>query len=309
MTGSITAAPLLKDSRRGLFRDRVLREIKEDTTLPAISGSAQRLQTVVDEKDVSLDEVAQIVKTDPGLASKFLRLANSSYFGGKSIASIEDALFRLGMGEVRRMAQVVGVMDRVSHLKVKVDWKVFMLHCLLTGRLTERLAAAFRELSGKEYLAGFLHDMGKLYLEHFYPGEFEAVILRVLERGTAMHEVEEELIGITHAEISALLCEKWNVNKEVCRSIRFHHEPDSPFNRNPVNPEEQILLAACICFADALANICKANIHGTQHVQDVDFETLQGWRLLQQLAPRATLDLDVEKELSQSVELLNSFGV
>jgi putative nucleotidyltransferase with HDIG domain len=296
-------------TKRNVSREVVLQTLQKDSSIPALSASAQKLQEVLNNSEASMDEVAQIVRLDPGLTSRYLKLSNSVVFGGKSITNIDEALVRIGMVEIKRIAMAIGVIDRIKHLRVKVDWSLFLLHSLLTARLTECLAGAYRPSTGKEYLAGLLHDIGKLFLEHYFPQEFEAVMLRAIERNCSMYEVEKQLVGITHAEISAALCEKWALHREICRSVRFHHEPDSPFNKDPSSPEEQTLLAICVCVADAAANMCKANIQGVQNLENVDFDSLTGWGLLQQLPPRETLALDVGKEFEKAQEMLQTFDL
>lgn len=296
-------------AKRTFSRDIVLNMLEKDTSVPALSASAQKLQEVLNNPEVGLDEVGEVVRLDPGLTARYLKLSNSAAYGGKSITNIEESLVRIGMTEIKRVALAIGVIDRVKHLRVKVDWGMFLLHSLLAARLTERLANAYREAGGREYLAGLLHDIGKLFLEHYFPEQFESVMLRSIERNCSMYESEKGLIGITHAEISAALCEKWKLNREITRSVRFHHEPNSPFNKDPSHPEEQTLLATCICVADAAANVCKANIQGTKTLDNVNFESLAGWDLLQKLAPRETLDLDVAGEFQKAQETLQAFDL
>jgi len=281
--------------------------LQNDSQVPSFSATAQKLMTMVNH-DVDLDSIAEVVKLDPGLASKILRLANSVMFGGKSIKSIEDALFRIGMSEVKKLATAIGVMDRVAHLRVKVDWNMYWLHCLLTGRLTEVLAGAYRTVSGKEYLAGLMHDVGKLFMEHHFPQDFEAVIFRAVERSCGMYEAEKQLFDTNHAEVGSALCEKWGLHKEIIRSIQFHHEPNSPFNKDPNNPEEEQLLATCICVADALANMCKANIQGAKKFQDVSLESLPEWIFLQHYPAKNSLDLNLEAEIAKAQETINAFN-
>jgi putative nucleotidyltransferase with HDIG domain len=292
------------DSSRQI-RAKVLKELEHDSVVPSFSIAAPKLMSLINA-DAGMEEIGEVVKLEAGLTSKVLRLANSVAFGGKSIKSIDEALMRIGIVELRRLAMAIGIADRVSHLKVKVDWNMYWLHCLLTARVTEVLAAAYRELSGKEYLAGLLHDVGKLFLEHHFPKDFEAAIFRAMERGSGMYEAEKQLYDTNHAEVGSLLCEKWGLHKEIVRGIRFHHEPASPFNKDQNNPEEERLLATCICVADALANMCKANIQGAQKFDGIELEGLPGWNLLQEMPARGTIDLNLELEIQKAQDSISA---
>jgi putative nucleotidyltransferase with HDIG domain len=291
------------------LHDKAMKALEKDMTIPAFSGTAQKLMSATSREEISMEEIGEIVMLDPGLSSKYLRMANSVAFGGKSIKSIQDALVRLGMAEVRRVASAIGVVDRFSRLKIKVDWNLFWLHNLLTARLTETLADAYQPVAGKEYLAGLLHDVGKLFLEHYFPQEFEAAIQRAMERRCGVFEAENQLFDVTHAEIGFALCEKWNLHKEITRAVRFHHDPTSPFNRDSLDPERQHFLATCICMADTLANMCNINIQGSKNFEGIELDAVPAWKLLQKYPPRKELSLDLESELQKARDTLESLNV
>ncbi len=288
------------------LRSKVIEEMKKDSMVPSFSTAAQRLMDLV-AKDAPLEEISEVVNLEPGLAAKVLRLSNSVAFGGKSIQRVDEALFRIGMQEVRKLAMAIGVMDRVSHLRVKVNWNMFWMHNLLTARLTEVIAGVYRSSTGREYLAGLMHDIGKLFLEHHFAQDFEAIMLRAMERASGMHAAEVQLFDITHAEVGSMLCEKWGLHREIIRGIRFHHEPLSPFNKDPNNPEEEHLLAACVCLADALANICKTNIQGAQRYEDVQVDLLPEWKYLEEFKPKNVLDLDLGVEIQKVEDTIAAF--
>jgi len=288
---------------RKLSRDSVLAILNKNVVaIPAFSASALRLKDLLKEQNVDMATITEIVKLDPGLTSQYLRAAQATDVKAackKTTSNIKEALLKAGMGEVRKQATTIGVVDRVSNLRIKIDWSMYWLHSVLTARLTERIAGAYRPITGKEYLAGLLHDSGKVFMEHFFPQEFESVVMYAMERGCGMLEAEKRLLEITHPEISALLCEKWGLQREIVRSIRFHHEPNSPFNKDPIDPDQEKLLAACICVADILANICQANIPGAK-IYDQPFETLPEYLFLKTFTARTTLELDVASELEKA---------
>ena len=293
--------------------DKVQKILDQDSTIPVFSTTALKLLQLSDEEDLEMGTLADVVKLDPGLTTKYLKLANSVVFGGKSISNIQDALFRIGMKEVRNLAMTIGVMDVLSifqrsssdsgsSTQIEIEWEMFWLHSLLTGRLTECIAEAYRPTTGKEYLAGLLHDVGKIFLQRYFPKEFESAVAHAMEKGCGMFEAEQELFYTTHAEVGWNLCKKWCLHREIERAIRFHHEPNSPSpdNKDPVDPENEHLLATCICVADALANMCKANIQGTRSIEMID--SLPEWKLLQNYSIMEEIELDVEAELQKAQE-------
>ena len=214
----------------------------------------------------------------------------------------------VGMSEIRRIALSMGVMKNFEHLKSQVDWNSFWLHSILVARLTERVAAAYRPLCGSEYLSGLLHDCGKLVLEHYFPEDFDRIIIRATERGSGHVVVEQEFLGVSHAQIGAAVCECLQAHLEVIRAVWYHHDP---FNVQEGNqPDNSKFLSACVGVADALTNYKQINIYGAR-IMDYDkpFEELPEWQFLSQYQMSYGMDLDLDLEVEKAREDLKSFGL
>ena len=178
----------------------------------------------------------------------------------------------------------------------------------MVARLTERVAAAYRPPCGSEYLAGLLHDCGKWLLEHYFPEEFDAIIIRATERACGHVMVEREFLGITHAQIGAAICECMQAHLEVIRAVWYHHDP---FNTSlDSQPDNSKFLSACVAVADALVNYKQLNIFGAR-IMDYDqpFEELPEWQFLGQYQMSYGLELDLDKELEEAQSDLTSFGL
>ncbi len=297
-----------RDFSKHAIRSVVMNIINDENTMPipAFSATVLKLRALLEQQDVDINLVIELIKLDPGLTSQYLQLAPVSKSGKKSTADIKTALIQAGIGQVRKQATALGVLDRVSHLRIKIDWNMFWLHNVLTARLTERIASAYRPITGKEYLAGLLHDVGKVFLEHYFPQDFEAVVQHAMERKCGMLEAEQKLLDITHSEISAALCERWGLHREIVRAVRFHHDPDSPFNKDPIEPENEKFLAACVAVADLVADICKADISGAKDMTGIALESTPEWLFLKKFTPKTGLDLDVEVELQKARESIEA---
>jgi HD-like signal output (HDOD) protein len=314
-------------TKRRPLQERVVSVIKKDSSIPVFSSTALKLLDVTNQEDLDLATVAEIVKLDPGLTSKYLRLANSVAFGGQSITSVQDALVRIGMREIRNLASAIGGMEVLKLFRGKdknvspkskspkgaksssdVEWEMFWLHSLLTARLTDAISSGYRATSGKEYLAGLMHDVGKLFLQRYFPQEFGLIVDGASKRLCGMIEVERELFDITHSEISAMLCEKWHLHPEIIRGIRFHHEPMEAPRKNESDDDSQFL-GICLCIADSLSNMCKANIPGSKDLENIDCETLPEWKFLSDFPVRHQFEIDVIGELAKAQEAIEVLSV
>jgi HD-like signal output (HDOD) protein len=270
-------------------------------TIPAFAGSATKLRVLLKDPNADLARISEVIKLDPGLAAQYLKSIQSNpQSNKKTTTNLLEALRAAGVAGVRQQASTVGVVNHVQHMRTKVNWDLFWLHSVFVARLCELIAKAFRPLTGMEYLAGLFHDAGKAFLEHYFPQDFESVLFHVMERQCTMLEAEQKLLGISHPEISSLLCEKWGLHREIARAVRFHHEPESPFNKDNLNPENAKFLATCVCVADSLANYAKVNILLTKDYSQTPIQELPGWAFLQTFEAKELLEFDLTQELHKT---------
>jgi putative nucleotidyltransferase with HDIG domain len=288
--------------------DKLVYLLSGKAVIPPFSAAAIKLGQLSRDENCQMADVSAVIQMDPGLASDVIRVASTVGFAARRISSIDQALMLVGMEEIRRIAFAMGVMKNFEHLKSQVDWGMFWLHSLLVARLTERVAAAYRPPGGSEYLAGLLHDCGKLLLEHYFPEDFDRIIIRATERACGHVLVEQEFLGVTHAQIGAAICECLQAHLEVIRGVWYHHDP---FNKTlEGQPDNSKFLAACVSVADALANYKQLNIFGAR-IMDYEqpFDQLPEWQFLGQYQMSYGLELDLELELEKAREDLKSFGM
>ena len=288
--------------------DKLVYLLSGEAIIPPFSAAAIKLGQLSRDENCQMEDVAEVIQMDAGLASEIIKVASSCGFAARRITSIDQALMMIGMTEVRRIALSMGVMKNFEHLKSQVDWNSFWLHSIMVARLTERVAGAYRPPCGSEYLAGLLHDCGKLVLEHYFPEDFDRIIIRATERGSGHVAVEQEFIGVTHAQIGAAVCECLQAHLEVIRAVWYHHDPFDVQEGN--QPDNSRFLAACVGVADALTNYKQINIYGAR-IMDYDkpFEELPEWQFLAQYQMSYGLDLDLDAELEKAREDLKSFGL
>jgi len=288
--------------------DKLVTLLSGEAIIPPFSAAAIKLGQISRDENCQMEDVSAVIQMDPGLASDVIKVASSVGFAARRISSIDQALMLVGMDEIRRIAFAMGVMKNFEHLKSQVDWGMFWLHSLLVARLTERVAAAYRPPAGSEYLAGLLHDCGKLVLEHYFPEDFDRIIIRATERACGHVLVEKEFIGVSHAQIGAAICECLQAHLEVIRGVWYHHEPfDQSLEGQPDNSK---FLAACVSVADALANYKQLNIFGAR-IMDYEqpFDELPEWKFLGQYQMSYGLELELDFELEKAREDLKSFGM
>ena len=201
-----------------------IRNIKSIATLPHVMT---RIMAVVADGRSSAKDLANEVRIDQALTSKILKVANSAYYGFyRKITNIEDAVVVLGFKEIRSLAlaiTVFGIFDET--VNPFFDRKKFWRHCVITAVLAEMLAEPYSEESVQAFTSGLLHDLGRAVLDQFFPQEWKVICDEVQRRKVHWCEVEQELMGATHAEIGYQLGERWSFPPSLTDSIRYHHEP------------------------------------------------------------------------------------
>lgn len=280
--------------------------LDSESVVPSFSNVAMKLTTMIRDENLTIDDLGQVISLDPGLTARCVRVAGSVAYRGRSISTINEALLIIGMAEIRRIALTVGVMDTFSHLRIKIDWQRFWLHSVLVARLTDKVAGAFRDVNGMEYLAGLIHDIGKLILEHYFPREFESVVLRAMERHCGHAQAEMALIGIDHTQIGAAMCACLKTHPHIIQAVRFHHNALHPAHTG--NPDgDGGFLAACVNVADVLANLGDVSIGGEKPLLHA-FEELPEWLYLNQWFNCRGLDLDLRTEIERAEAEIKALG-
>lgn len=195
--------------------------------VPVFHTVALKLQQVLSRPDFTHDDVAQLIIADPGVASQVLRVANSVLYAGLSkITTIRDAAIRLGAKEVSNIAMLATQQDfyRSDNAQLSQIMQTLWQHALCCAIGTRWLASktGYGALSQEGFLAGLLHDIGKLFL------------LKVLDELNKSGELGvsispalvSEVLNSMHVEQGYTLMKKWNMPDMYCEVVRDHHIED-----------------------------------------------------------------------------------
>ena len=200
----------------------ILRKFTELKTLPHV---AIRVTQLANDENSTMQDFEEVIKLDPVLVTRLLRLVNSPYFGlVQKVESISKAVVFTGMKQLRNLVAVealrgmfVGESDDFSPQKL---W----LHSATVAILSTMIA---KRIFGKEgedvFLAGIIHDIG-LIVENQIVGEQLRVACRAFHAGQGpLIECERQAIGADHADVGYQLAKGWNLPPEVLSSIKNHH--------------------------------------------------------------------------------------
>lgn len=279
------------------YRQRLIETLVDKPVLPALSQSALRLVTLAENENSSLEEVEEVVSLDPGLVTRCLKVASTSAYSRKPISTIGDALMMLGQRQIRHIAFTIEVMNAFGKFSHSPSWREFWLHSLLTARLADTLARAFDQETGREYLAGLLHDAGEIILEREFPEAWNRA--RPVRPTDPDDTIKPELmhLGVHHATVGAALAQGFNLHPAIIRAIALHHDPPRKKRILKRKAEHRDFLPACLAMADWLAHIAVVSDPDEDRIRP---DEQPGWESLAAFKNTWTLDLDLGLELQNA---------
>ncbi len=191
---------------------------------------AFQIASLIRDRMVSTEDLVDLVRLDPDLTVKLLRMCNSAVFRGNNVSSLHEAAVRLGSHNIatRAMFVTVGRLMDVPQTAYCPDPNVLWRHSLQTA-LAARYLSPF---CGQSYnmdtvfTAGLLHDLGKLVINSGARNELSQIIVLREEEKMIDADAELEVLGADHAEIGATILERWNLSADIVAGVRFHHAPD-----------------------------------------------------------------------------------
>jgi HD-like signal output (HDOD) protein len=172
-------------------------------------------------------DVANIVKQDMAMSAKILQMVNSAFFGiRRRVTDVRHAVMLLGMPMIRHLTLTLDVFELPRKAKKLPGFSLEAErnHGLLVGRIARKLLTD-PGLAEDAFMAGVLHDVGKLILASHLTETYREVLLEVRRRKVPVEEVEQKVLGVTHAEIGAYLLGLWGVPHPVVEAVAFHHNP------------------------------------------------------------------------------------
>lgn len=199
-------------------------------SIPAMPSAAAKVMELYQNPEVQVDELKRAIEFDPGLTSNVLRLANSAYFAGpRTVGTVKEAIVRLGLTRVFQLTVAAAVSPVAWHEVQGYGLKPGQLleHSISVAIGAEQIAEALSKRAPfHAFTAGILHDVGKVVLGTFLAIDCAPIMKLAFEEGIPFDQAEQQVLGLDHAEVGAMLLESWNLPSPVVEAVRFHHRPE-----------------------------------------------------------------------------------
>ncbi|MFO1475131.1 MAG: response regulator [Verrucomicrobiota bacterium] len=264
--------------------EKVVALISRLGELPSYPTLYLKIMQQLASPEASIEVIAGIISEDMGMTAKMLQIANSAVIAlAHRVHSPFEAVEYLGLGTVRSLvlsAHIFSSYDRVTLGGYSTErlWS----HALRTAsiaRLIVQLESGDPEDAEDAYVAGMLHDAGKLMLASCLPEEFERAASLAARKRISFPEAELEVYGTSHAAAAAYLLGLWGLPSSIVEAVAFHHEP-SRSGRRVFGP------LAAVHAADVLEQeLSKGETHGlpvpldTEYLAELNLQDhLRNWR-------------------------------
>lgn len=199
-------------------------------TLGSCAAVLREIEEALSNPDSTLSDVGLVIEKDPDLTARLLKLGNSSFFGFPSrMETVSETISLIGIQQVQDLiavSMVVEIFDGVS--EDLANMQSFWKHSLACGLAARQLALARRlPKPEKFFVAGLLHDIGRMVLYSRAPDDAHKVFKVYLSEKLLLREAEQRVLGFDHCEIGEALLKTWNYPANLCTIVRCHHQPIS----------------------------------------------------------------------------------
>ena len=195
--------------------------------LPHPPEVCAELEKALADAEPSFDRIGEIVARDPALVARVMQFANSAYFArSEPTRGIDCAIARLGTTVLKSLVVSTMLRDRfhptraVAGFDVRDEQRHAMLAAAIARDLTRSLG-----FCDQAFTSALLHDVGKLVLAARMPDEYSHALSESARLKLPLSQVEQDLLGATHAAVGAYLLALWGLPTELIDAVRQHHDP------------------------------------------------------------------------------------
>jgi len=255
--------------------ERLMAKIEDIPTLPTV---AMELTQMLDQPETETKDVQAVVRQDPSLSARLLKIVNSAYCGlPREVHDVAMAINILGFNAVKNVALSSFVFDFFGAEQSELDVKAFWMHSMACGvAVNEAARVASKSYTEDLFVFGLLHDLGRVIIWNFFPEEFKQIRATAVESRKSMTTAEREVLGMTHMEAGACLGKRWRFPALLTEALGHHHWPSDA-------PEESREIVSLVHVADL---VCQCLELGTSAEVTVEFVDEQAFELLGLDQPR-----------------------
>jgi HD-like signal output (HDOD) protein len=210
-----------------MLNPTIRRKLESLNSLPTIPYIITQVLNIVDNTEISANQLASVIEKDQSLAAKVLAVANSPFYGfSRKIATIDLAVVVLGLNTIKEIVLSLAIQKFFANVRKDLfDVNAFWQYSVFCGAAARVLARKIGyRLVGEAFVAGLMHDIGILIIVQYFSQKFKEIKKIKELRGLSFVEAENAVIYSDHSDIGSWIVEKWQLPSKLAEAIRFHHK-------------------------------------------------------------------------------------
>jgi len=209
--------------------EKAIASIGDIATLPEVTV---KIIGIVEDPKSTARDLHDVIKNDPALSVKVLKVVNSAFYGlPGQVASVDRAIILLGLSAVKNIAIAASIARLFKGKRISDQFSAADLwrHSLAVAVLARALGKAGPHpvMPDELFVGGLIHDIGTLIERQCYPDHFAEAIRNCSQSGKNFLEIERELIGADHQAFGVGLTTKWKFPRHLRAAVGFHHNPEA----------------------------------------------------------------------------------
>jgi HD-like signal output (HDOD) protein len=255
--------------------------------LPTIPAVATQVLQLLDQPDVSIEQVADLMLSDQVMTARVMKMLNSPvYKPSHEITSLKLALIYLGLRHIREVALTTSFISAFENDTGAFEMSAFWEHAFGVGMVSKIIArkVGYQDLE-KAYISGIIHNLGVVFLSNYKAEEFKQVLDSIKGKNSSLRDAEIEQFGTSHCEIGQCMAKKWNFPEAYIEVIASHHKPAEA----TIDP----VLCAIVNLSDLFCTVRGLDYGGREWVS-FNLVEEEAWNILKAKSPDLA-DMDVER--------------
>ncbi len=263
--------------------------------IPPLSPTVGKILQICNDPRTSPTDLNQVISLDPVLMGKVMRLINSAYYSlPNQVTSLVRAIIMLGINTVKNLALSTAVLstlrDKNNFQAINMDG--FWRHSICTG-VTAKMIAARRKVDPKlregYFMAGLLHDIGKLPLNNRLSKDYLEAIALTDREHLPLFESENRVLGMDHQEAGHLVIDNWKLGPDIGDAVCFHHQVEQYTG-------EYVELLYTVAVANLFANTFNIGFSGDRYPRQVQARVLErlgiDWEYLEEIEGPVSAEIE-----------------
>lgn len=258
-----------------------------------------RVTQVLEEENHNAKQLGDVIGHDPALTARILRIVNSAYYSLPSnIELVSRAVSIIGEEDLRNLVLATSAVDTFKRIPNQlVDIDLFWRHSVHTGIIARLLSKHCNILHGERlFVAGMLHDIGKLILYFKEPELSQQVLIAAADSDGQLYKAEKDIIGFTHADVGGALISAWKLSDTLRETVAHHHTP----LKAKKFPTETAIVHIANCLVSAIGPSTEIDINVFDDYPAFEPKTLEVTGIKMNILPGI-----IEQAQEQAVEVLD----